>query len=183
MNEYWKEIKGFEGLYEISSTGKVRSLDKVVLCRAGKTRIIKGKELILTKNCGYLMIVLHKDHKAFSRLVHRMVAEAFIPNPNNYPQVNHKDEDKTNNNVENLEWCSCEYNNNYGSHISNMVATKIMKGQLNPEHIGLPIEEQKKIWYKNHKEEHNKYTKDYYWEHREELLTKAKIRYKKKKQL
>lgn len=104
--EIFKDIKGYEGFYEISNFGNVRSTSYK------GTRILKPS---VTKN-GYLNVVLcinqHKEHK----LVHRLVADAFIPNPLNYKTVNHKDENKLNNCVENLEWLSTEDNNRYSNH-------------------------------------------------------------------
>ena len=109
MNEEWRDIGGYEGLYQVSNLGRVRSLN----CRGHK-----GCIGILTPRLdgkGYEMVALYKEGKARNTKVHRLVAQAFIPNPNNYPQVNHKDEDKTNYNVDNLEWCTNEYNHNYGT--------------------------------------------------------------------
>lgn len=108
--EVWKSIKGYEGLYEVSNYGRVKSLERIV----DKTHHVKEKIL---KNVqmpsGYLVVGLSgKQH-----YVHRLVAMAFIQNQNKYPQVNHKDEDKTNNRVENLEWCNHKYNSNYGTKI------------------------------------------------------------------
>lgn len=105
MKEIWKDIEGYEKLYQVSNWGRVKSL------KFGKERILK-----VTKDAkGYLTICLYKDGKTKNYKVHRLVALAFLPNPDNLPQVNHKDEDKTNNRVENLEWCSAEYNMNYGT--------------------------------------------------------------------
>lgn len=101
--EQWKAIPGYEGLYEVSNTGKVRSL----------TRYKRELNRHLHKQ-GYEYVQLTKDHETKNKLVHRLVAMAYINNPNNYPQVNHIDEDKTNNNVNNLEWCTAKYNMNYG---------------------------------------------------------------------
>ena len=105
LNEIWKPIKGYEGLYEVSNFGRIKSI------RFGKEKIMK---LQLKKN-NYLDISLTKDGKTKRFLIHRLVAEAFIPNPDNLPEVNHKDECKTNNNVNNLEWCDRVYNINYGT--------------------------------------------------------------------
>ena len=106
--EEWKDIKGYEGRYQISSFGRVKSLNY-----HGEhiERILKPE--ITPK--GYLRIDLRKNGKKGKYLIHRLVAINFIENPNNYPQVNHKDEDKTNNKVENLEWCNNSYNCNYGT--------------------------------------------------------------------
>ena len=106
--EEWKDIIGYEGKYQVSNIGNVRSLDYM---HTGKTKELKQD----TNRYGYKMVRLCKNGnmKAFS--VHRLAAIAFIPNPSDYPQVNHKDENKSNNNVDNLEWCTNEYNHNYGT--------------------------------------------------------------------
>ena len=110
--EEWKDIKGYEGYYQISNFGRVKSLPRDVGSdRCKKESIMKTS---LDKD-GYENLVLRKNGKQRHFRVNRLVAEAFLENPNNYPQVNHKDEDKTNNNVNNLEWCSAKYNVNYGS--------------------------------------------------------------------
>ena len=110
--EIWKDIKGYEGLYQISNKGRVKSLGN------NKTR----KEKILSpkpKSNGYIEVKLcKKGEKPKPFLVHRLVAEHFLPNPDNLPVVNHKIDDfkhRSDNRVENLEWCTVEYNNNYGS--------------------------------------------------------------------
>lgn len=105
--EIWKDIIGYEGLYQVSNFGRVKSF------KFGKERILKPG----TNKYGYLIVILCKNGKVKHFYVHRLVAEAFIPNPHNYPCVNHKDECKTNNNVNNLEWCTYTYNNNYGTKI------------------------------------------------------------------
>lgn len=120
MEEIWKDVVGYEGLYEVSSLGQVRSL---CYLHTGQTKVLKPAKY----RRGYLRVVLCKNGKRKPSLVHRLVAEAFIPNPSNLPQVNHKDEVKTNNLVfldengivvpekSNLEWCDCHYNNNFGT--------------------------------------------------------------------
>lgn len=125
--EVWKDIEGYEGLYEVSSHGRVRSLDRVQVGRGHtKPRLFKGIVLstFLTQ-AGYLAVgfMVHRKHKYM--LVHRLVAEAFIPNPDNLPQINHKDEDKTNNHVENLEWCTNQYNMVYGTRLERMIKSKL----------------------------------------------------------
>ena len=104
--EHWKEIAGYEGLYEVSDQGRVKSLN------FGKERILKPRK----NTVGYLGVGLRKDGQRKFLLVHRLVAESFIPNPNNLETVNHKDEVKTNNVADNLEWMSLKDNLNYGTH-------------------------------------------------------------------
>ena len=115
INEIWKPIKGYEGLYEVSNYGRIRSFDTYRKGRNGSIRFCKGRILKFhTHQQGYLYVGLWKNNKHKTYKVHRLVAQAFLPNPHNYPCVNHKDENKTNNNVDNLEWCTYEYNNKYG---------------------------------------------------------------------
>ena len=105
IDEIWCPIKGYEGLYEVSDQGRVRSL------KFGKERILKP----IRNTQGYIQVHLCKNGEIKKCLVHRLVAKTFIPNPNNLQEVNHKDEDKANNFVKNLEWCDRKYNNNYGT--------------------------------------------------------------------
>lgn len=104
--EEWRDIKGYEGYYQVSNKGRVRSLDRIVNApeKFGGSRIVKGQILALPLRVGYPSIGLFKNGKGEILYVHRIVAEAFIPNPENKPEVNHKDANRTNNNVENLEW-------------------------------------------------------------------------------
>ena len=106
MMEIWHDIEGYEGLYQISNKGNVKRLYKT------SEKILKPK---LNTN-GYLRVQLYKNRNLQNRYIHRLVAEAFIPNSQNKPQVNHKDENKKNNCVENLEWMTSKENNNYGTH-------------------------------------------------------------------
>jgi hypothetical protein len=115
MDEIWKPIPGYEGYYEVSNTGKVRSLTRTVIMKDGKPRPIKGRELKPKINNGYPTVNLSKNGTVKTIRIHRLVALTFIPNPDNLPIINHKDENKQNNNVNNLEWCTYEYNNNYGN--------------------------------------------------------------------
>ena len=104
--EIWCPVKGYEGLYEVSTWGRVKSL------RYNKTNKIVILTPVKTK-AGYLMISLCKDKSVKRFYIHRLVAVTFIPNPNNLPLVNHKDQNPQNNRVENLEWCTQKYNVNY----------------------------------------------------------------------
>ena len=114
--EEWRPIAGYEGLYEVSNLGRVKSKKRVDINRLGVKRILKEKILKPCKEKnGYLRVNLWVNGKNKHYTVHRLVANAFIPNPDKLPQINHKDEDKTNNNISNLEWCTPEYNINYGN--------------------------------------------------------------------
>lgn len=125
--EYWKPVVGYEGLYMVSNWGRARSFDQWVKGKNGSIRFCKGRILKLsTNNQGYLLVTLYKNGKVKKFLVHRLVAEAFLPNPDNLPEVNHKDENKLNNVVSNLEWCNRTYNNNYGTR-NEKVAKKCSK--------------------------------------------------------
>ena len=114
--EYWKPVVGYEGLYMVSNWGRVKSFDRWVKSRNGSVRFCKGRILKpLTSSSGYLCVNLYKNNIKKEYLVHRLVAEAFIDNPDNLSQVNHRDENKLNNNVDNLEWCDAKYNINFGT--------------------------------------------------------------------
>lgn len=119
--EVWKDIEGYEGHYQVSNLGRVKSLQR--MCKGGHncTRIVKEK-ILKQYFCGrdkdYLRVTLVKNSISKAITVHRLVAQAFIQNPLNLPQVNHKNEfEKWNNSVDNLEWCTAKYNCNYGTHI------------------------------------------------------------------
>ena len=120
MKEEWKAIKGYEGIYEVSSKGRVRSLDRYTEGRRG---LLRGHIVIAIKQkkTGYMRICLSKDKIKKYYSVHRLVAEAFIPNPNNYPCVNHLNEIRSCNYTNNLQWCTHKQNIHYGNcrkHIS-----------------------------------------------------------------
>lgn len=106
MAELWKDIPGYEGLYQVSDCGNVRSLNW------RNTGIVKNLYL-KPHNKGYLQVELVKNRKKKMLTVHRLVAATFIPNPDNLPVINHKDENKSNNRVDNLEWCTFSYNATY----------------------------------------------------------------------
>lgn len=118
--EKWKPVIGFEGLYEVSNYGNVRSVDRTILRKNENPLNLRGKMLPQYKYYGNSTIAryrvnLSKNCKRYTKTVSRLVAIAFIPNPYNLPQVNHKDENPSNNRVTNLEWCSNKYNHNYGT--------------------------------------------------------------------
>ena len=141
--EVWKDIEGYEGYYEVSNHGQVRSVDRELPIRKNGGRLfyrrLPGKVLKQCYvGCGYLFVNL----RGKAALVHRLVAKAFIPNPNNLPFINHKDENKTNNNVDNLEWCDHMYNIHYGTYQARMVkahSKPIEQLTLEGEHVAFYI--------------------------------------------
>ena len=102
--EVWRDVDGFEGHYQVSDHGRVRSIKKGIL-------VLKGEY----QHNGYKRVCLWKDGRQYRKLIHRLVAIAFLQNPNDYSDVNHLDEDKKNNHVTNLQWCTHLYNMNFGS--------------------------------------------------------------------
>ena len=116
MDEIWRDIDGYEGLYQISNKGRVKSL------KYGKERILKP----ILKSLGYYSIILCNYGVMKQFQLHRLVAQAFIPNPNKLPEINHRDENNKNNCVENLEWCNRRYNINYGTR-NERVSKKILQ--------------------------------------------------------
>ena len=122
LGELWADIKGYVGLYQVSNFGRVRRIRRVVTMQNHTedgtqytaNRLYVGMIMKTRKTqFGYVSVQLCKNGKYQKLLVHRLVAQAFIPNPKHLPQVNHKDEDKTNNRLSNLEWCTASYNLNY----------------------------------------------------------------------
>ena len=114
--ETWKDIKGYEGLYQVSDAGNVRSCDHVVKNRSGMA-LKKGKILAQANvdKTHYKKVTLYRNNVGKTFLVHRLVAMAFIDNPEGYEQINHIDENPSNNAMSNLEWCDAKYNVTYGS--------------------------------------------------------------------
>ena len=132
--EVWKDIDGYEGIYQVSSIGRVRSLDRVYIMKNGRPYSRKGilTQLFEDKD-GYKEVKFCLQNKRKTYKVHRLVAQAFIENPHNLPFINHKDEDKQNNRVENLEWCTPKYNANYGMSKAKLSAShKNHPGLSNP---------------------------------------------------
>lgn len=123
--EQWKDIENYEGLYQVSDEGRVRNISK------NPYKLMKPHY----NQRGYLLVALSKNGLPLHKLVHRLVAEAFIPNPNNLPQVNHKDEKKDNNQVLNLEWCDNKYNSRYGTR----------GGRIGEKLRGIKFSEERKI--------------------------------------
>ena len=129
LEEIWKDIQGYEGQYMVSNLGRVKSFKK-----NSNGNILK----ISDDGNGYKQISLYKNGKSKTWKIHRLVAIAFIPNPNDLPQVNHKDEDPSNNCVDNLEWCDGKYNSNYGNHnkkLSEAHTGKVLTEE-HKQHIG-----------------------------------------------
>ena len=126
MKEIWKDILGYEGLYRVSNWGRIWS------CR--KNKILK----LHTCQSDYVYIGLHKDGKVNPYKVHRLVAQTFIPNPNNLPEVNHIDEDKNNNRWDNLEWCDHKTNCNHGTRIARCAAGNPEAGSCHGRDSRLP---------------------------------------------
>ena len=112
--EVWRDVKGFEGFYKVSNKGNIFSVRRLN-SRGNKCggRVLKPTY----DKDGYLIVALYKNGVGKKKKIHRLVTEAFLPNPNNYPEVNHMDEIKDNNELSNLEWCDARYNVNYGTRI------------------------------------------------------------------
>lgn len=170
--EEWKNVIGYEGLYEVSSLGNVRNVRRNTLLR-------------FSKNQGYLQVYLYKNGIRTGLKVHRLVAQAFIPNPDGLPQVNHKDENKTNNIFENLEWCDVVYNINYGHRTENAINTRVKNGYCDPDFIGFGLNEKEymkqynRIYRESNKEKLNKYSKIYYQEHKKKWQREYRLKKEK----
>lgn len=197
MTEIWKDIQGVRG-NQISSYGRVKRLAfSTTYMRNGSEVTCHFPETILkpTKNKnGYLAInlVIQETGKQKRLYVHRLVAEAFIPNPDNLPEVNHKDEDKTNNFIwvnpdgsvdlekSNLEWCTVAYNNTYGTRIDRIKLARIESGNWQ-DYSGFSDEDKKDAWKKKRKEwreknkEHSKeWRREYFQMNKEQVKAKQK---------
>ena len=167
MNEEWRPVVGYEGLYEVSNLGRVRSLDRY----DRMNRFCEGRILKLSADrLGYLRAQLYSSSKRKSFLVHRLVAQAFIPNPDNLPQVNHRDENPSNDNVDNLEWCDGKYNVNYGTRVDRIRDIRLKNGT----YTGLSKEEYRKKRYQEKKDKINERRREYYRENREKICERQK---------
>ena len=169
MMEEWRAVPGYEGLYEVSNMGNVRNVRKNTLLR-------------LSKDCyGYIQVSLYKNGRRTGLRVHRLVAEIFIPNSENLPMVNHKDEDKSNNRVDNLEWCTAKYNLNYGTARIRSRNTNIKNGYW----TGLSNEEYRKEYYEKNREKirekKREYMREYYEKNKEKRMEYLREYRKKRK--
>ena len=159
--EEWKNIIGYEGLYEVSDKGNVRNVRRNTLLK-------------LQKNQGYIRVALSKNGIKTWLRVHRLVAQAFLPNPDNLPEINHKNEDKTNNRVDNLEWCDRKYNNNYGDRLEKSINTKIKNGYVNEENVGLSKKEYEKKRYQENKDKRKDSQRKYYQKNKDRICERQK---------
>ena len=178
MIEEWRPIVGYEGLYEVSNTGQVRSFDRYVKYSNGRLHLHKGKVLSPIKDRdGYLQVNLCYSGRINSIKIHRLVAQAFIPNSDNLPYVNHKDEVKTNNSVDNLEWCDVKYNNNYGSRKDKARDTLIKNGYWTGLRCGLSKKEYNLKYYQDNKEKLREYYHQYYLKKKEHIQKIKLLKY------
>lgn len=160
MNEIWRPVVGYEGLYEVSNTGRVRRVSDLMVLKFSDSR-------------GYYGVHLRKDGKRKTFRVHRLVAQAFILNPDGLPEVNHIDENKSNNSVDNLEWCDHKYNSLYGTRLERIRKTRLKRG-LN---TGLTRQEYMKKYREDHPvgyHYYREYEKAYYEKNRERIKEKCR---------
>lgn len=155
MKEIWRDIKGYEGLYQVSNIGRVKSLERIITNTLGSyTRAEKILVPLKTKK-GYYQIHLHKNGVCKTSKIHRLVAEAFIPNPLNKSQVNHIDGNKINNNVENLEWATQEENMQHAYKTGLKAQTKEVREKISESRKG-KYKGEKAYWYGKHQTEEAK---------------------------
>lgn len=169
MKEIWKPINGFENKYEVSNLGRVRGKDRYAKGKGGCIRQWKGKILKPQIASGYAQVYLTIDGKQKWYKIHRLVAQAFLPNPNNLPIINHKDCDTLNNVVTNLEWCDAKYNTVYA-----LIAKQRLDVSVEEYIEQLPLKKKEcskaysKQYYKNNKERY----RQYYLKNKEKILQK-----------
>ena len=132
MKETWKDIPSLVGYYQASDTGRIRSVDRIVKRTTGTTKKLSGKVLkqFVTRN-GYLKVCICVDGKLKTQRVHRLIAQTFIPNPENKEEVNHKNENKKDNRTCNLEWISIRNNRNYGTRMRRCIENRDQNGAKN----------------------------------------------------
>lgn len=147
--EKWKDIKGYEGYYQVSNLGNIRSLDREIVKKDGTTQIIKGGIVnkILNRD-GYYVVSLNMNGENKSKRVNRLVAESFIDNPDNLPEINHIDFNRINNKVDNLEWCTHKDNVRYSKQAGHYYMLEGRYGELNPNYGNHKLSE----FYKNNPE-------------------------------
>jgi len=187
--EVWADIKNYEGCYQVSNLGRVRSLDRYGVNNWGNApRLFKGRVLKPgISGSGYQFVNLQKDGVSENARVHRLVAETFIPNPLGLEEVNHKDENKTNNRVDNLEWCDRVYNANYGT-VKERAGKKVsewlkknghpMTGKKHSEETKKKISEAKTKYTEEELKEHTKKYRQEHREHRIEYFKKYREEHK-----
>jgi len=176
MSEIWKDIKGFEGYYQISNIGNIKSLEKFVNHHNSNTGVCFRKEKILKKfynKSGYLDVYLYKNNKRYIKKVHRLVGKAFIPNPKFKKTINHIDSNRLNNNINNLEWNTYKENTehayNFGNRKDN-IPIKIISKSTNQYHTFRSLLKgsnflSKQNSYLSKKIKKNKFENDeFYWE-------------------
>lgn len=146
MDEIWRDISNFEGRYQVSNSGKVKSLERKVNGKLNSKVTVKERYMKLQKNHkGYLAVILHKNRKAYHKMVHRLVADAFIPNPDKKLQVNHINCNKKDNRVENLEWCTQEENMNHAKAHGLIKSDSILQKECRMRNIKNAQEAEKRI--------------------------------------
>lgn len=173
MEEKWLPVVGFEGSYEVSTEGRVRSITRMVKGKNGTQHYREGQILKPQTGTTYQQVYLPVDGKQKWFYVHRLVAEAFIPNPENLPQVNHKDENPQNNKVENLEWCTQQYNINYG--------TGKLRGKIKIREANIASGRWRDYSGLSEEEARREYQRNYYQKNREKCIAKSLEYYYKKK--
>ena len=135
-NEVWKDIKDYEGLYQVSNMGRIKSLKRYE--KSGSKIRLRNEKILKQKNTmGYNYVILSKFNKLKTYRIHRLVAETFISNPQQLPQVNHIDGNKLNNKAKNLEWCTASYNIKEAYRLNLSKTRKVIQYNLNGDFIKL----------------------------------------------
>lgn len=178
--EQWRPIEGYEGICEVSNLGRIRRVKGYdSLGHLRNEKILRPR----MNCCGYLLVGLCREGKQRHFSVHRLVAQAFLPNPDGLPQVNHKDEDKTNNRADNLEWCTRSYNINYGTRIERQVQTRISNGNADPEMCGI-VDKKEYDHLRYQKNREKKLEQDRLWrqKNQEKVRERSRLYYQKNKE-